>query len=196
MAKQKSKSRKSKAPSAKRYSMKLKNIVKKLYVEDGMTAMEISKLKKTYPSHQTITIWATTKSRAGITWRDEKEQRRIDHYNSIAPQAMVSKALGKIDWLLSKENLETKDFDALSKMQKFLREITDWRYHAPMIFQAITRYMHFVDVNYPELIKGLKFTNASQKYMVVTTGVFMNSLTHFKNELIKELEDVEFKGIQ
>lgn len=195
MAKQKSKSRKTKAPSAKRYSMKMKNVIKKLYVEDGMTAKGISNLKKEYPSHQTITIWATKKNRIGLSWRDEREQRRIDHYNSIAPQAMVSKALGKIDWLLSKENLETKDFDALSKIQKFLREITDWRYHAPMIFQAVTRYLDFVDKNYPELIKGLKFTDASQKFMVVTTGIFMNSLTHFKNELIKELEDVNFKGI-
>lgn len=192
-----------------KYSMKVWNKIKKLYVEDSLSAMEIANMSDSHPSHQAITYKAKRKDSAtGLTWVQERDQRRVDHYNSIAPQAQVSLALNKINQLLIKKRLDTKDFDALSKMQKFLREITDWRYHAPMILQALEKYMKFVDKNYPEMITGISIDKSNldkdvvleldkilSKRSVITANLFLNSLTHFKNNLIAELEDVEYKGI-
>ncbi len=167
----------------KTYSAKTWNIIKKLFVEEGHTAADISRMRDNYPTHQAISARAKRKNpKTGMSWHDERQERIEAHYNSIAPQKQVTLALSKITQLLSKKNLTTKDFDALSKVHKFLKDLTDWKYHVPMIYQVLSSYTEYVREHYPNL-----FTE--------TDGTFEVSLLHFKNHLRQQLEDADYKGI-
>lgn len=165
------------------YSTRKWNQLKMLYVEQGMTCIDIARLDDKNPTQQSIYNRSKKKQPNGLTWEDEKNQRIEAHYNSIAPQSQVNLILGKINQTLLKPGLDTKDSDALVKYHKFLKEMTDWRYHAPMIFQVIDRLLDFVSANYPELLKD-------------KDSVFTNTIRHFKNDLIKELGEVNFTGVK
>ena len=142
----------------KGYNPKIQNTAKKMYIEDGKSAVEIAKHFKGKPTAQTILNWASKEN-----WEQLKLDFRNRQYEKLSPKTLAEKILSKIEKLVSIENdqFTTKDADALAKLQKSLSNLTDSKQQLPAMFQMLTDFGNFLKEKYPslltpELIRAIK----------------------------------------
>ncbi len=157
-----------------RFSPKQRMEIKLMFVQQGKSALEISKHFGSKPSVQTIINWSKKKNSEGVSWEDEREQFEVEEYESLSPQSQAKKILRKINVVLSKSDrsFTTKDADALSKLQKSMEKLIDKKFQIPTMFKLLTHFLEFLSANYKNLV----------------TAELINATRHFKNVLKEEME--------
>lgn len=122
---------------------------KRMFVQEGLSALEISKHFHKMPTAQTILNWAKKEG-----WEEEKKNFRDSQYEKLSPRGIAEKILEKIDRILQIDSKQftTKDADSLAKLQAALQRITDRKYQLPMLFQLLTDFIEFLKGNYSHLI--------------------------------------------
>lgn len=140
-----------------------------LYVDEGKSALDISKKYKGNPSAQTISLWAKQNG-----WNQERTEHTHEEYEKLSPQNLATKILKHIAHILDKKTARftTKDADALAKLRVAMEKITDKKYQIPMMYELLTNEVDFLNKNYPQFV----------------TEEFLNAIRHFKNELKANLE--------
>jgi transposase len=153
----------------KPFSPEIKAKIRFLYVDEGKSALAISKKYKGNPSAQTISLWAKING-----WDKERTERTHDEYEKLSPQHLANKILKHIGNILDKKgkSFTTKDADALAKLRVSMEKITDKKYQIPMMYELLTNMIDFLNKNYKQFI----------------TDEFLNAIRHFKNELKADLE--------
>ena len=153
----------------KPFSPEIKAKIRFLYVDKGLSALEISKKYHGNPSAQTISLWAKANG-----WNIERTETTQEEYEKLSPQNLANKILQHIAHILDKKKARftTKDADALAKLRVSMEKITDKKYQIPMMYELLTNEVDFLNKNYPQFI----------------TEEFLNAIRHFKNELKSKLE--------
>lgn len=141
--------------------------IKRLYVIDGKSALEISKIYQKKPTAQTILNWAKK-----FDWDTEKEKAIQDKFDAISPKNLASKILEQISAIVNKDGFTPKDADALAKLQSALQKVTDKNYQLPVMYQVLTDFLEFIRINYPLLL----------------TDDLIKAVRDFKNEIKAKLE--------
>lgn len=164
-----------------RYSAKIKAEIRLLFVQEGKSPAEISRLYDNKPTAQGIINWSKSKPKngKGQSWIEEREEFEQQMYENLSPQSQADKILKKINVLLSQDNksFTTKDADALAKLQKVMEKLVDKKFQVPVMFHMLTRLIDFFAKHYSKFLKGGE----------ITKGEFINAIKHFKNELKDEL---------
>lgn len=142
---------------------------KRLFIQEGLSALEISKRFNGKPSHQTIINWSKKEG-----WENERKNFQNSQYEKLSPKSLAEKILKKIELVLETpdKKFTTKDADALAKLQSSLVKITDSKYQIPALYQALTEFVKFLKHNYPQLL----------------TTELLNAIRHFKNSLQDQLK--------
>jgi len=153
----------------KGYNPNIKVQAKKMYVQEGKSANEISKNFNGKPTAQTVLNWVTKEK-----WDVLKSDYQNKQYEKLSPKSMAEKILSKIDKLLSvsTDEFTTKDADALAKLQKSLANITDSKQQLPIMFELLTDFVNFLENKHPELL----------------TPDLVDAIGEFSTELKKRLE--------
>mgnify|MGYP001277049749 CR=1 FL=1 len=159
------------------YKPQLRAEIKKLFVDDGLPAYEISKLFDGHPSTQTVLNWA---ERFG--WYKDRQDLEVKAYEALTPQSIQHKLLQKINYVLNKDlsELNTKDADSIIKFIKSMKELLNKDFQLPMMYQVLADLIEFINKNYPEFMQQ----NES----------FIEIIKHFKNELLERSESESFTG--
>ena len=162
----------------KPFSPDIKAKIRFLYIDEGKSALDISKKYKGNPSPQTIAGWAKNNG-----WDKDRKQRTHDEYEKLSPQHLANKLLKHISDILNKKKFTTKDADALAKLRITMEKIVDKKFQIPMMYELLTKFINFLNKNYPD-------------FMVANEEIFYNAVLHFKNEMKAELEgDPSYKTI-
>jgi hypothetical protein len=144
--------------------------IKALYVNEGKSALDISKKCHGQPSSQTISGWVKK-----YDWNKLRDEYLNEKYEELSPQNIAQKILQKIHHLLNQDvkKFTTKDADALAKLRVSMEKLTDKKYQIPMMYEVLTQFIEFLTGNYPQYVND----------------EFLNVVRHFKNELKSNLED-------
>jgi hypothetical protein len=158
----------------KPFSPDLKAKIRFMYVDEGKSALEISKKFHGNPSAQTIALWAKKNG-----WNNEKNEHEHNEYERLSPQSLANKILQRIAHILNKKvsSFTTRDADALAKLRITMEKITDKKYQIPLMYELLTSLIDFLNMNYPVFI----------------TEEFLNAIRHFKNDLKADLENSPLK---
>jgi hypothetical protein len=154
----------------KGYTSKIINTAKKMYVQDGKSANDISEHFKNKPTAQTILNWVKKEE-----WDKLRAEHRNREYEKLSPKALAEKILEKINNILNIDSAQfsTKDADSLAKLQSALGKITARKYQLPMMFQLLTDLINFLNNNYPHLV----------------TDDFIRAIRDFKEWLKNEVDE-------
>jgi hypothetical protein len=159
------------------YKPQLRAEVKKLFVDDGLPAYEISKLYAGHPSTQTVLNWADR-----FSWYKDRQDLEVKAYEALTPQSIQQKFLQKVNFILNKDlsELKSKDADAIIKFIKSMKELLNKDFQLPMMYQVLTDLLEFIHKNYPEFMK------VNENFLII--------IQHFKNELLERSESESFLG--
>jgi len=151
------------------YKSKVINTAKKMYVQDGLSALEIAKHFHNKPTAQTILNWVKKEE-----WDSLRSQHRNDDYERLSPKNLAKKILEKIGTIanMPPEQFTPIHADALAKLQSALAKVTDRRYQLPVMYQLLTDLVTYINDNFPEL----------------NTPDFVRAIREFKEWLKKDIE--------
>jgi len=156
------------------YTTATKNEAKLLYIEKEMTFNGISNYFGGKPSKQTIKNWSDKKDKYGKTWGDYRAERAEHKYVELSPQNMASKILEKLWSLLNDPAIDPGKLpDALAKMQKGLKDLTDPKYQIPVMYQMLQDYILYCKKQHHELV----------------TEEFLESVRAYKNHIRARLDN-------
>lgn len=157
------------------YKVQVRAEIHRLFVQEGLSAKEIARRFKGKPSAQTVSNWASEKRKDGsLTWNEERDDLERQAYENMSPEAQAQKILKRINFILNKDitKFNTKEADALAKLQKLMERVIDKKYQIPMMFELLTKFTEFLKDNYQELL----------------SDEMLNAIKHFKNYKRKQLE--------
>lgn len=138
-------------------------IAKKLFVEEGMTAIQISR-KKDMPSSASLSKKINEKGDEGKTWRDERKELLSRKYERLSPSARAEKLLEKLDTLLMSNDMDMGGFaDAVKKMSATLRELQDPLFILPIRLEALRDFCEYAMAREPRLLSD-KFRDLVQDF--------------------------------
>lgn len=136
-----------------RYPLKVWLEIRRLYVEEGRGATEISKIYSGKPTRRAIVRRAAQPDEYSKTWKDYRvahaEEQMLARTGS---QSLMVKILSQIDRLVSDEHFDASKADQLSKLTKTFREIVDDRYHIQVFFTFAHDFVGYLAQHYPELL--------------------------------------------
>lgn len=153
----------------KKYNTTAKNKAKKMYVQEGKSALDISQHFHNQPTAQTIINWVKKEK-----WDSLREDHATSEYEKSSPKNMAAKIIQKMETIVSIDpsQFTPQHADALAKLQSSLAKISDVKYQLPMILQTLTDLIVYIREHYPKVI----------------TPEFLRAVKNFKDLLKKKLE--------
>lgn len=130
------------------------NEAKRLFIEEQLGPKKISELMGGVVHRNTVQNWSKKKDKSGKTWFDYREERRMQKYERLTPRRRADKILEQIDYYLNLDPVEfnnEKAWDALSKLNKQFKDITDESFYFPYLLEMLTDLSTFLQKSHPDL---------------------------------------------
>jgi len=137
---------------AKQYNPHTRVEVRRMFVQECLSAKAIARHFKNRPATNTITNWSQEKDEFGKTWEDERKEYEQQQYELISPKGIAAKILTQIGAILNKHDFNTKDADSLAKLQASLQKLTDPSYQIPIMYSMLTDFLNFLKASYPGMV--------------------------------------------
>jgi transposase-like protein len=148
---------------ARKFSDEIWLCAKKMFVEEGKTAVKISR-KKGMPSEGSLSKAINEKGDDKKTWRDERKEFINKKYERLSPSARAEKLLDKLDELLCSKDMDMGGFaDAVKKMSATLRELSDPLFILPIRLEALRDFCEYAMAKESRLLSD-KFRDLVQDF--------------------------------
>lgn len=125
---------------------------KRLVVWHGYTPAQAAQHFDGSPAASTIDNWARTAEdpETGRNWYEERKATRQERFDVTRPENMARMTIKKIHEVLQQPGWDDGRGDQLAKLSKHLRHFVDPRHQVSMTLQVLTRFLQFVQEEYPE----------------------------------------------
>jgi hypothetical protein len=126
---------------------------RRLVVWHGYTPAQASAHFDGRPAASTVDSWARSERHADEderTWYEQREDTMRERVHQTSPQEMARLTIGKIHEVLTQPGWDANKGDQIAKLSKHLRHFVEPRYHVAMTLRVLTRFLQFVQEEYPE----------------------------------------------
>ena len=134
------------------YKLETRLDARRLWIEEGIGATEISRQMGGKPTAQTVLNWSNETDKDGLTWEDHRETHVEMMISASSPQQMATRLMARMEKLLAGDISNPKAADDLAKYASVFRKLTDPAYQISMTYQVLTDWITFCKDEYPDLI--------------------------------------------
>lgn len=125
-----------------RYPDHIWDQIERLYVADGRSPGEISKIFSGKPSKTAIHTKSQKADDNGRTWDDKRAEFRAElQMIGLGPGSVIMKIMRRMEELLDSDNFGSKETDGLVKLAKMFETMFDERYHTHMVYYVLNGFV-------------------------------------------------------
>lgn len=136
-----------------RYPDHIWDQIERLYVADGKTAGEISRIYNGKPSKTAIHKRSQKAGPDGRTWDDKREEWRAElQMITLAPGSVMAKVMRRLEELLDKPEFGSKETDALAKLSKTFQTMFDESYHTHMVYHVLNDFLRHMKEHHESVL--------------------------------------------